>query len=223
MTVTAFEHVSPADIERRSMQIIDEELARLGIVLDPAHAPVVKRAIHTSADFDYAANLAFVPGGDRPPRYADLVRGATIVCDTNMALAGVNKPALARLGGQALCFMADDDVAEAAREAGTTRAIASMDKAARLFGDAGAPLVFAVGNAPTALARICRLVETHALRPALVVGAPVGFVNVVASKELAIRTCADHGIPAIVARGRKGGSNVAAAIVNALLYEAGGR
>lgn len=201
------QNVLPGDIERRSMEMITEELG--GRVLDPLQAPVIKRVIHTTADFDFADNLFFSP--DAVERGMEALRqGARIVTDTNMAWTGINKKVLGRFGGEALCFMADEDVAEAAQKNGTTRAAASMDKAAKLEG----PVVFAIGNAPTALARLCQLMEAGKIDPALVIGAPVGFVNVVESKELLL------GIetPRIVARGRKGGSAVAAAIVNALLY-----
>lgn len=201
------QNVLPADIERRSMEIIGEELG--GRILDPLEAPVVKRVIHTTADFDFADNLFFSPGAVAQG-LETLRRGARIVTDTNMARTGINKKVLERFGGEVLCFMADEDVARAAKNNGTTRAAASMDKAAELEG----PVIFAIGNAPTALVRLCQLIENGKIEPALVIGAPVGFVNVVESKELLL------GIetPRIVARGRKGGSAVAAAIVNALLY-----
>lgn len=201
------QNVLPADIERRSMEIIGEELG--GRILDPLEAPVVKRVIHTTADFDFADNLFFSPGAVAQG-LETLRRGARIVTDTNMARAGINKKVLERFGGEVFCFMADEDVARAAKNNGTTRAAASMDKAAELDG----PVIFAIGNAPTALVRLCQLMENGKIEPALVIGAPVGFVNVVESKELLL------GIetPRIVARGRKGGSAVAAAIVNALLY-----
>ncbi len=176
---------------------------------------VIKRAIHTTADFDYAQNLVF--SGQAVKRGTEALKaGAVIVTDTNMGLSGINKKRLSALGGEAFCFMADEDVALQAKEQGTTRAVASMEKAARLYGLQGRPLIFAVGNAPTALVRIYELIEEGLAVPALVIGVPVGFVNVVQSKEL-ILTLEDT--PYIVARGRKGGSNVAAAICNALLYQ----
>lgn len=198
--------VLPGDIERRSMEIIAAELDRMP---DPAVAPVVKRVIHTTADFEFADNLFFSPGVMEEAAKA-IRLGAHIVTDTNMAWTGINKKSLARFGGEAHCFMADEDVAEAAARDGTTRAAAAMDKAASLPG----PLIFAIGNAPTALARVCELAEAGKLAPALVIGAPVGFVNVVESKEMLL----ELPVPQIVARGRKGGSAVAAAIVNAILY-----
>ena len=157
------QHHLPADIERTSLSIITAELAELGLTPPPETAAVVKRVIHTTADFDYARNLRFTPGAVAAGVKA-LRAGTPIITDTNMALAGITKP------GLALLTIADQI------EAG--------------------------------------------LRPALVIGVPVGFVNVVESKERLFATCEAFGVPAIVAMGRKGGSNVAAAICNALLYSA---
>ena len=201
-------HMKPADIEKRSFAIITEELG--GRTFPDGVAEVVKRVIHTSADFDYADNLCFSPDVIEKAKAA-LAAGATVVTDTNMALAGISKPALQKLGGRALCLMADADVAREAKARGVTRATVSMEHAAKLDG----PLIFAIGNAPTALIRLHELIEAGAVSPALVIGVPVGFVNVVESKELFL----GGDTPYIIARGRKGGSNVAAAIVNALLYQ----
>ena len=201
-------HMKPADIEKRSFAIITEELG--GRTFPEGVAEVVKRVIHTSADFDYADNLCFSPDAVEQAKAA-LEAGATIVTDTNMALAGISKPTLAKLGGRAVCLMADEAVAREAKERGVTRATVSMEHVAKLDG----PLIFAIGNAPTALIRLHELIEEGAVSPALVIGVPVGFVNVVESKELFI----GGDTPYIIARGRKGGSNVAAAIVNALLYQ----
>ncbi|MBR6069526.1 MAG: precorrin-8X methylmutase [Ruminococcus sp.] len=200
------EYVLPADIERRSFEIIESELET---EIPADIKPVVIRAIHTTADFDYAENLYFSENVIEKA-LAVLDRGAAIVTDTNMAKAGINKPALARHGCECMCFMADEDIARTAKENGTTRATASVDKATAL----GRPVIYAVGNAPTALVRLCEHISAGDFVPELVIGAPVGFVNVVQSKEMLI----DSGVPCIVARGRKGGSNVAAAICNALLY-----
>ena len=201
------QEVLPRDIEKRSFEIISEELG--SIALDPLQEPIIKRCIHTSADFDYLENLVF--SQNAVEKAMDAIReGATFVTDTNMALAGINKPALARFGCKAVCFMADDDVRNEAEKNGTTRAVASMQKAAKIEG----PLIFAIGNAPTALVKLYELIQKGALSPKLIIGVPVGFVNVVESKEIILRT----SIPYIVARGRKGGSNIAAAICNALLY-----
>ena len=202
------QHHLPADIERTSLSIITAELEELGLTPPPETAAVVKRVIHTTADFDYAKNLRFTPGAVQKAVEA-LHKGAFLVTDTNMALAGISRPGLAKLGCEAVCYMADPAVAEAAKQAGTTRAVAAMHRAAREHPGA----ILAIGNAPTALLTIAEEMEAG-LRPALVIGVPVGFVNVVQSKELIMST----GVPHIVARGRKGGSNVAAAIVNALLY-----
>lgn len=201
-------HMKPADIEKRSFAIITEELG--GRTFPDGVAEVVKRVIHTSADFDYADNLCFSPDAVEQAKAA-LEAGATIVTDTNMALAGISKPTLAKLGGKAVCLMADEAVVREAKERGVTRATVSMEHAAKLDG----PLIFAIGNAPTALIRLHELIEEGAVSPALVIGVPVGFVNVVESKELFL----GGDTPYIIARGRKGGSNVAAAIVNALLYQ----
>ena len=204
-----FEIVKPMEIERRSFEIISGILNERGIALPEENAPVIKRVIHTTADFDYVGNLIFSEDAVRHGVEA-LKDGCDIVTDTQMARAGINKAALERLGGQAYCFMSDEDVAREAKERGVTRAAVSMEKAARLE----RPLIFAVGNAPTALIALDELVKAGRLSPRLIIGVPVGFVNVVESKELIIAS----SVPHIVARGRKGGSNVAAAIVNALLY-----
>ena len=208
------QHHLPADIERTSISIITRELDELGLTPPPETAAVVKRVIHTTADFDYAKNLRFTTGAVQAAVRA-LQRGAVIVTDTNMALAGISRPGLAKLGCEAVCYMADPAVAEAAKQAGTTRAVAAMHRAAREHPGA----ILAVGTAPTALLTIAEEIEAG-LRPALVIGVPVGFVNVVESKETLFAICEQHGVPAIAAMGRKGGSNVAAAICNALVYSA---
>ena len=202
------ENVRPMDIERRSFEIITELLGDRQPA--PEIAPVVKRVIHTTADFDYAENLVFSPGAVERGMEA-LRAGCDIVTDTQMAKAGVNKTILARLGGEVHCFISDPDVAGEARDRGVTRAAVSMERAAAL----GKRGVFAIGNAPTALLALAELMDRGELDPALVIGVPVGFVNVVESKERILASAAPH----IVARGRKGGSNVAAAICNALLYQ----
>lgn len=203
------EYVLPAEIEARSFAIIGEELAARKITLPPEHEDIIKRAIHTSADFDYATTLAFSPHAAEIARGL-LASGADIVTDTNMALAGINKKRLAACGGQVHCFMADPDVAAAAKERQMTRASVSMERAAAL----PEPVIFAIGNAPTALIRLHELMQESSWRPAFIIGVPVGFVNVEAAKELILQS----DVPYIVNRGRKGGSNIAAAIVNALLY-----
>lgn len=202
------EKVLPAEIEARSFEIITEELG--DTLLVPGTEPIVKRCIHTSADFDYAQNLVFTEG--IVEHAIDALRnGACIVTDTQMGKAGINKKKLAKYGGEVFCFMSDEDVAKLAKEQGTTRATASMDKAAGL----NKKLIFAIGNAPTALVRLYELIQEGRLKPELIIAVPVGFVNVVQSKELIM---ALKDIPSITARGRKGGSNIAACICNALLY-----
>ena len=201
------ENVQPMEIEKRSFEIITEELG--DTPLAPGTELIVKRCIHTSADFDYAKNLCFSENVVEKAMEA-IKNGACIVTDTQMAKAGINKKALARYGGEVFCFMSDEDVAEIAKKNGTTRATASMDKAAAM----DKKLIFAIGNAPTALVRLYELIEEGKLQPELIIGVPVGFVNVVQSKELIM----EAGVPYIVARGRKGGSNIAACICNALLY-----
>jgi precorrin-8X/cobalt-precorrin-8 methylmutase len=204
------EHVLPADIEKRSFEIITEELEREGIQLPELQAPIIKRCIHTSADFDYAENLMFSEGAVE--RALEAIRsGASIVTDTQMGRSGINKKKLESFGGRVYCFMSDEDVAAKAKENGTTRAVASMEKACEL----DERLIFAIGNAPTALIHLYELIREGRVKPELVIGVPVGFVNVVQSKELIMT---QDEIPYIVARGRKGGSNIAACICNALLY-----
>ncbi len=195
------------EIEARSFEIITEELGDTKLI--PGTELIVKRCIHTSADFDYAQNLCFSEGVVEKAIRA-IKAGACIVTDTQMGKSGINKRALARYGGEVYCFMSDEDVMEMAKKHGTTRATASMDKAAGL----DKKLIFAIGNAPTALVRLYELIQEGKLCPELIIGVPVGFVNVVQSKELIMQA----DVPYIVARGRKGGSNIAACICNALLY-----
>ncbi len=204
------EALLPEDIEKRSFEIITKELQERGIYLPKEQESVTKRVIHTSADFEYANTLMYSKNAVKIAKEL-LINGADIVTDTNMALAGINKAALAKLGGQAHCFMADEDVARIAKERGVTRAVVSMEKAANIE----KPVIFAVGNAPTALLKLYEMIQGSKWRPAFVIGVPVGFVNVEVAKELIMET----EVPYIVNRGRKGGSNVAAAICNALLYE----
>lgn len=202
------EIIAPKDIEKRSFEIITELLGSRR--LDPENEPVIKRVIHTTADFDFADSLIFSPHAVEQGLRA-LRAGCDIVTDTQMAKAGISKPALEKLGGRVHCFMSDADVAQEAQKRGLTRAAVSMERAAALQ----KPCIFAVGNAPTALLRLRELIDDGRLAPALVIGVPVGFVNVIESKEQILSA----SVPHIVARGRKGGSAVAAAICNALLYQ----
>ena len=204
------EIVKPMDIEKRSMAIITEELGDR--TWPEPEFSIVKRCIHTSADFDYADNLCFSENAAQIGVGA-LNKGASIVTDTQMAASGINKKRMKECGGEVYCFMSDPDVAAAAKERECTRASICMEKAAEL----GKPLIIAVGNAPTALIRLYELIQEGKIRPELIIGAPVGFVNVVEAKELIMTA----GIPYIVPRGRKGGSNIAATICNAMLYQGG--
>ena len=204
------EYVRPQDIEKRSFAIISQELEEKGIVLPKEQELVTKRAIHTSADFDYAKTMTY---SDHAVEIAKklIQNGADIVTDTNMALAGVNKKELAKYGGEAHCFIAEEELAKIAKERGVTRAAVSMEKAAQIE----KPVIFAIGNAPTALIELYEMIQSGKYRPAFIIGVPVGFVNVEAAKDLILKT----DVPYIINRGRKGGSNIAAAICNALLYE----
>ena len=205
---------SPGQIERGSMEIIRAELRERGITLQPENEAVILRCIHASADFDYAANLRFTL--DAVQKATEALHGGTdLVTDTNMALAGISKPGLLKLGASAFCYMAEKQIAERAKAQGTTRATAAMDYAAEH--NPGA--ILAIGNAPTALLRISEQIG-DGLRPALVIAVPVGFVNVVESKEMVFAACEEAGVPCIAAMGRKGGSSIAAAICNALIYSA---
>ena len=203
------EYVLPQDIEKRSFQIISEELETLKIVLPPENADVIMRCIHTSADFDYSGTLCFSKDAVAVARQL-LQEGADIVTDTNMAKTGINKKAIEKFGCSVHCFMADDEIAAEAKERGLTRAYVSMEHASRL----GKKIIFAVGNAPTALVALKELMDCKKFSPDFIIGVPVGFVNVVQAKELIM----ESSVPYIVNRGRKGGSNIAAAIVNALSY-----
>ena len=202
------ENIKPMDIEKRSFEIITEILG--DTKLEPENELVIKRVIHTTADFEYVQNLVFSDHAVLKGIEA-LRSGCDIVTDTQMAKSGINKTILGRLGGHVHCFMSDPDVAAEAKKRGITRAIVSMERAAKL----PKPCIFAIGNAPTALISLYEQMEAGKLNPALIIGVPVGFVNVVESKEMII----ESGVPHIVARGRKGGSNVAAAICNAMLYQ----
>ena len=198
----------PLEIERRSFEIIAKELG--GRKLDPEYDLLIRRVIHATADFEFADTLTF--SEHAMARLTEAIRrGSNIVTDTTMALSGINKRVLAEFGGRAHCFIVDADVAAEARARGTTRSLVAMDKALRLE----KPLIFAVGNAPTARLSICGLIASGRLEPELGIGVPVGFVNVTEAKEKLMLTARHY----IVARGRKGGSGVAAAIVNAALYQ----
>ncbi len=204
------EYLLPEEIEKRSFEIISEELVQRGIRIPAEQELITKRVIHTSADFDYAETLCFSKGAVATIK--ELIKnGADIVTDTNMALSGINKRALSKFGGMAHCFMADEEVALLAKQRNMTRAAVSMEKASAIE----KPVIFAIGNAPTALIKLYELFRETDYKPAFIIGVPVGFVNVEAAKELILGT----DIPYIINRGRKGGSNIAAAICNAVIYQ----
>ena len=203
------EYVKPTEIEKRSFEIISDELEKRGIVLPKEQELITKRAIHTSADFDYADTLCYSEDAVRIA--TELIKnGADIVTDTNMALSGINKKVLETYGGKVHCFMADEQVAKEAEKRGMTRASVSMEKALEI----NKPVIFAIGNAPTALISLYENMQAGKRKPDFIIGVPVGFVNVEAAKELFINS----DVPYIINRGRKGGSNIAAAICNALIY-----
>ncbi len=206
--------LSPAEIEQESMRIIRRELDSRGIRLREETESIVMRVLHATADFDFAENLVFTPGAVSAGVLA-LSSQIPLITDTNMAKAGISRPALQKLENEVYCYMAEERVRDAAREQGCTRAAAAMRLAASLHKDA----VYAIGNAPTALWELGVLIR-EGLRPRLVIGVPVGFVNVVESKEEVLALCRENQIPGIFAMGRKGGSTAATAICNALLYEA---
>lgn len=199
--------MKPEEIEEESFRIIDAEAGDHG--WPQAEWQVVQRAIHTSADFEYAQSMVFSDDAVEKA-VAALKSGAGIVTDTNMALSGISKPRLISLGGRVTCHVADPDVAEQAKNEGVTRSIAAMRKAVANPDNR----IFVVGNAPTALFELLRLIEIGAAKPALIIGLPVGFVGAEESKNAL--AAGSHDIPFITNIGRKGGSNVAAAVVNAL-------
>ena len=203
------EHLQPIEIEKRSFEIISQELAAKNIVLPPEQELITKRVIHTSADFEYVDTLKYSKNSVAKAKEL-IANGADIVTDTNMALSGINKKKLGNFGGQVHCFMADETVAKLAKERKTTRAAVSMEFASKIE----KPVIFAIGNAPTALIQLYEMIQQDLYKPAFVIGVPVGFVNVEVAKELIMET----DVPFIVNKGRKGGSNIAAAICNALIY-----
>ncbi len=213
--------MSPAAIEAESMRIIEKELEKSGFLEermpDPLELAVIKRVIHATADFDFADNLVFTGEFFRAPLFG--AKEANIITDTNMILSGLNRPAMERLNAKALCFMDGDEIKRIAEERGTTRASVAMEHAAGLYRNG----IFVIGNAPTALLKITELTDKGVIAPALVVGVPVGFVNVKESKELALKCFKDKHIPAVLSMGRKGGSTVAVAVINAVMYHREGR
>lgn len=212
------EYVLPYEIEKRSFEIIEQELKNRKIILPEIEKPVTMRVIHTTADFDFANTMRYSENAIEIARNF-LLNGADIVTDTNMAKAGINKKTLEKYGGQVHCFMADEDVAEEAKKRQVTRATVSMERAASL----NKPVIFAIGNAPTALISLHEQMVQGIFTTQFVIGVPVGFVNVEAAKELFLNQSGKNKVPYIINEGRKGGSNIAAAICNALLYGLGER
>lgn len=208
------EYFLPEEIEKRSFAIITEELKQRQIVLPKEQERITKRVIHTSADFEYADTMCYSENAVSIAEHL-IMEGADMVTDTNMALAGISRKTLTRFGGKAHCFMAEEEVARLAAERAVTRASVSMERAAAI----GKPVIFAIGNAPTALIRLYEMMQEGSFRPAFIIGVPVGFVNVEAAKELIMTT----DVPYIINKGRKGGSSIAAAVCNALLYGLAGK
>lgn len=205
--------INPYEIEKKSFEIITQTLANRHI--EEKHCNVLKRVIHTTADFDYADNLVFSNDAIDRGKLA-LKSGAYIVTDTKMVKSGINKNALDKVKVEVECFIDSIEVAKRAKEQGVTRSGIAVEYALENIKE---PIIFAVGNAPTALIKLYELIKSGVAKPELVIGVPVGFVNVEESKELIMSL----NVPYIVAKGRKGGSNVAVAICNALLYEVAGR
>ena len=209
-------HLRPEEIEAESFRMIDEEAGPHH--WSPAEWPVVRRVIHTSADFEYTRSLVFSHSAIAEG-IAALRKGRGIVTDTTMALAGIGKPRLARFGISGSCHIADPEVARDAKEQQVTRSLLAMRKAAAIATNG----IFVIGNAPTALFELVRLVREDGVRPDLIVGLPVGFVGAAESKAALLELEQEYpSIPFITNRGRKGGSNVAAAVINALLIMATG-
>jgi precorrin-8X/cobalt-precorrin-8 methylmutase len=196
----------PDEILAESFRIIEAEVGPHPFA--PDEWPVVRRMIHASGDLELIHDVAFTAGAVTAG--VDALRGkGPIVTDVRMVAAGLHRPSLEALGVGLHCFIDDADLARLAETAGTTRSACAMDRAVAAVGAA----VYVVGNAPTALLALCAAVRRGAVRPRLVVAMPVGFVAVAESKEEALAL----GVPVLAVRGRKGGSAVAAAAVNALL------
>jgi precorrin-8X/cobalt-precorrin-8 methylmutase len=210
--LNGIEKVRPEEIEKRSFEIISEILGAR--IFPKLHEPIIKRVIHTTADFEFA-DIINISENAVEKAFESIKGGCDIVTDTKMAASGINKKALLGYGGKVVCFMDDDEIAIRAKASNVTRASLCMEKAA--IGSNNK--VFAIGNAPTALIRLCELIEEGVISPQLIIGVPVGFVNVIESKQLLKKM----NVPYIISEGRKGGSNVAAAIVNAILYMMGDR
>lgn len=204
--------LNPNEIEGRSMEIITEELGHLK--LPAGYAEIVKRVVHTTADFDYARITEIHPKAIDAAHKA-LASGCRIYADTRMIIAGVSKPSLQKLNCEIYTYIDDAEVIEQSKTLGLTRSILGIEKATQ---DTQTE-IYVIGNAPTALVRLGELIKAGKANPALVIGVPVGFVGASESKDFIKRT----NVPYIVTNGRKGGSTVAVAILNALMYGMNGR
>lgn len=213
--------IKPEDIEKKSFEILTSQMDkdRLKFYTDD-ELLVVKRTIHTTADFDYQYNVIFQNNAIETLKHC-IQSNAMIFTDTNMALSGINKRIMTgKFSITPRCLIAESDTVEYAKKNNTTRATASVDLAYQIRDEKQdlnkgkkIPIVFAVGNAPTALIRIHELLDKYT--PDFIIAAPVGFVNVIEAKELIKQS----NIPAIICDGNKGGSNVCAAIINAVLLQ----
>jgi precorrin-8X/cobalt-precorrin-8 methylmutase len=201
----------PMAIETRSMEIIAPYLAKFN--LDEQAIKVYSRIIHAAGDPDYA-NIIKIHPEAIVAGLAALQSGCNIFCDVEMVRTGINKRRLAEFGGQAYCLVADESVAREAKAAGITRSMAAMRK----FGKQLNGAIVAIGNAPTALFEVLQMIQEEQIKPALIIGVPVGFVGAAESKDLLYRT---SPVPYITVLGNKGGSPIAAASVNAVMYMLG--
>ncbi len=197
----------PKTIEQESLRIIQEAIdSSGGYSGSPENLPVIKRVIHATADFDFLHTLYFSDGAVSHARTA-LANHTPIITDTNMLMSGISK----QYGAKILCHVSDTQTHSQAQARNTTRAIISIERSVQEYPSA----IYAIGNAPTALIRICELVHAGKANPALIVGVPVGFVNVIEAKNM---LAALTQTPRIIAHGNKGGTTVACAIINAILY-----
>jgi precorrin-8X/cobalt-precorrin-8 methylmutase len=197
--------MKPQEIEDLSFKIIEEEAGNHPFTRD--EWPIVRRMIHTSADFEYIKTVRFHPKAIQAGIKA-IKSGCRIFTDTHMAKVGIRKKEIQAFGGEVNCLITDENVAKKAQAEGTTRALAAVD----MVGDRINSGIYVVGNAPTALLRLIEVIREKKASPALIIGLPVGFVNAAESKDALITL----DFPYITNKGRKGGSNIAASVVNAL-------
>jgi precorrin-8X/cobalt-precorrin-8 methylmutase len=198
--------MKPHEIEQLSFKIIDKEAGQHSF--DSKTWAIVRRMIHTSADFDYIKSVCLHPSAIEAGIHA-LSKGKNIITDTEMLRAGIRKKSVQTFGGETICLISDPKVSEVSKKNSTTRSLTAVDFALEHMQDG----IYAIGNAPTALMRLIELCRNNIAKPALIIGLPVGFVN--ASESKAMLT--ELNIPYITNKGRKGGSNIAASVVNALI------